>query len=254
MIPTDLINNDYVILDKSETNYAFKVNAGESVTIHEANLSNSQVNLEILDDATVNYFIVNSVSSNVKRNISLTKGAHLNILEANVCQTLDETNIDVLGEHAEVMVENLCVVDGYNQTVKTTINHIGKMSVSKINNIGIAVNNANIMFDTTGYVKKGVSGCDCRQLSKGVIVGENSKVTTKPILLIDEYDVMAYHGATIGKMSDDELFYLMSRGLNKNEAFMLILDGLISPIIAKLNDVDKKNINDKLNAMLKEEK
>lgn len=248
-----LKNNDYLSIDKNGYNYLLEAEKGAIITIHEANLCDSQINIKIADDATVNYFIVNTSLSDTKRNITLGKGAHLNIVQANVSKTLDNTNIDILGDHAEVIVENLCVVDGYDQTISTRINHMGEASISKINNIGIAINNANIMFDTTGYVKKGVPGCDCRQLSKGVITGEKSKVTTKPILLIDEYNVMAYHGATIGKMSDDELFYLMSRGLTKTEAFMLILEGLINPIISKLNDMDKKEINEKITMLLKEE-
>ena len=57
-----------------------------------------------------------------------------------------------------------------------------------------------------------------------------------PILLIDEYDVHANHGAAIGKMSDDELFYLMSRGLSNKEAFKLILSGIINPFMDNLLD------------------
>ena len=56
------------------------------------------------------------------------------------------------------------------------------------------------------------------------------------ILLIDEYDVHANHGAAIGKMSDDELFYLMSRGLSNKEAFKLILSGIINPFMDNLLD------------------
>ena len=51
----------------------------------------------------------------------------------------------------------------------------------------------------------------------------------------------AYHGATIGKISDDDLFYLMSRGLSKNEAFMLVINGLLEPFIREIEDENIKN-------------
>ncbi len=245
----NLNDGDILSLDKNNVVYNISINKNQNVKIIEHNLSNSQINLNIADDANVVYNIINLESSDTKRKINTKNNSTLKMLEVNVSKISDNTLIEV-GSHSNVYVENLCVVDGYDETIDTKIEHIGEGSVSKINNIGVALNNANILFDTIGYVKKGIKGCDCRQLSKGVIVGDNSKITTKPILLIDEFDVMAYHGATIGKMSDDELFYLMSRGLSKNEAFLLILDGLINPILDKVED-DKDNIKEMINKMIK---
>ena len=80
---------------------------------------------------------------------------------------------------------------------------------------------------------------------------DNSTVTAKPILLIDEYDCFANHGATIGKMSDEDLFYLMSRGLSKKEAFMLILSGIINPFIEAITiEGIKDKISSKISNMI----
>ena len=68
------------------------------------------------------------------------------------------------------------------------------------------------------------------------ILDPTGECLAEPILLIDYYDVKAYHGATIGKISDDDLFYLMSRGLTKEEAFMLIINGLIEPFVKRIHD------------------
>lgn len=97
------------------------------------------------------------------------------------------------------------------------------------------------MFDTTGKIYKGMSKSKCVQLSKGIVMDDISSVTSKPILLIDEFDVIANHGASIGKMSDESLFYLMSRGLTKQEAFLLMLEGIVRPFIDKLTDEEVKN-------------
>ena len=82
---------------------------------------------------------------------------------------------------------------------------------------------------------------------------DNAKITSKPILLIDEFDVVANHGASIGKMSDYSLFYLMSRGLTKKEAFLLVLNGIINPFITKIFDEDlKERIIEELSLLIKE--
>ncbi|HRF71073.1 MAG TPA: SufD family Fe-S cluster assembly protein, partial [Candidatus Pelethenecus sp.] len=66
------------------------------------------------------------------------------------------------------------------------------------------------------------------------------------------YDVIANHGASIGKMSDESLFYLMSRGLSKQEAFLLILEGIIAPFMNQIPDASLKNeINGKIEKMMK---
>ncbi|UKI51182.1 MAG: SufD family Fe-S cluster assembly protein [Clostridium sp.] len=58
---------------------------------------------------------------------------------------------------------------------------------------------------------------------------------------MDEYDVKAYHGAAIGKMNEDDLFYLMSRGLTLNEAYSLVLDGILQQYLSSIEDEAIKN-------------
>jgi len=79
----------------------------------------------------------------------------------------------------------------------------------------------------------------------------SSTVESKPILLIDEYDCFANHGAAIGKVNDEDLFYLMSRGLNKTDAFLLILAGIINPFIDSLEYEEYRDeLNNKINNLI----
>ena len=78
-----------------------------------------------------------------------------------------------------------------------------------------------------------------------------STITAKPILLIDEFDCFANHGASIGKMSDEDLFYLMSRGLTKDEAFLLILQGIVKPFVDGIpNEELRNNISESVNKLI----
>jgi len=74
-----------------------------------------------------------------------------------------------------------------------------------------------------------------------LLLGEKSSISVDPKLLIDEYDVKASHGAAIGRINDDELFYLESRGLDETLAKQLIVFGYLAPFLdqlahAKLSD------------------
>ncbi|MDE6047499.1 MAG: SufD family Fe-S cluster assembly protein, partial [Anaeroplasmataceae bacterium] len=121
-----------------------------------------------------------------------------------------------------------------------------------ISNFGVSLNKGEILFDTTGQIIKGMAKSKCVQLSKGIVMDDVSSVTSKPILLIDEYDVVANHGASIGKMSDESLFYLMSRGLTRQEAFLLILEGIVYPFIEKITDEKLKlSVNEKIEQLMK---
>ena len=101
---------------------------------------------------------------------------------------------------------------------------------------GISFENGKNHFKVNGIIKPNMKNSDVRQITKGLILSPTGECLAEPILLIDYYDVKAYHGATIGKISDDDLFYLMSRGLTKEEAFMLIINGLLEPFVKNLND------------------
>ena len=232
-------SNIYLINDNSK----ILINAGiKAYIIDETN--NKEVYVKVLDDASLDYTIINSNSS--KRVFDLY--GELDINEILLDNTDESFICNLLKENANVNKKLLAFADNMNQNVVERINHEIEKTYSNISNIGVSMNNSNINFDITGFIKQGMSKTNCRQLSKGIVMDDTSKVICKPILLIDEYDCFASHGASIGKMSDDDLFYLMSRGLTKNEAFFLILRGIIAPFIDKLpNEKYKEEILKKIN-------
>ena len=236
-----LINDESVYVIKNDCK--IKIKDGIKAYIMD-NTENSSVYVFVGNDASLDYTILNSKSS--KREFDVNGELIVNEI------LLDESNesftCNLLKENSTVNKKLLAFADNSKQNVVERINHQVSKTYSDISNIGISMNKANINFDITGFIKKGMSKSNCRQLSKGVVMDNESSVTAKPILLIDEYDCFASHGASIGKMSDEDLFYLMSRGLTKNEAFFLILGGIVKPFIDRLpieelKDVTLKKIN-----------
>ena len=236
-----LINDESVYVIKNDCK--IKIKDGIKAYIID-NTENSSVYVFVGNDASLDYTILNSKSS--KREFDVNGELIVNEI------LLDESNesftCNLLRENSTVNKKLLAFADNSKQDVVERINHQVSKTYSDISNIGISMNKANINFDITGFIKKGMSKSNCRQLSKGVVMDNESSVTAKPILLIDEYDCFASHGASIGKMSDEDLFYLMSRGLTKNEAFFLILGGIVKPFIDRLpieelKDVTLKKIN-----------
>ena len=71
------------------------------------------------------------------------------------------------------------------------------------------------------------------QILKGINL-DNSKIKNESYLLIDEHDVVAGHGATIGQIDEDILYYMMSRGLSKETAKDLYIKGLVEPFVDQI--------------------
>ena len=77
-------------------------------------------------------------------------------------------------------------------------------------------------------------------LQNQIINLENGKSTIHPNLLIDNFNVESNHSAYIGKIKEEKLFYLMSRGLSKKEAYQLLLKGFL----INMDSIDMSKIND----------
>lgn len=97
---------------------------------------------------------------------------------------------------------------------------------AEIYNHGVNVLDNKLNFYVSGYVEKRATECICNQENQ-IINIQNGKSTICPNLLIDNYDVSSSHSAYIGKIKDELLFYLMSRGISKKMAYNLLLKGFL---------------------------
>ena len=104
--------------------------------------------------------------------------------------------------------------------------HNAKNTVSNIVNNGVNILDGELEFNVSGFVSKGITGCDINQSGRIINMTENP-CTIKPNLFIDEEDVVANHSALIGTFSPDEIFYLMSRGISKRDSENLLTKGFL---------------------------
>ncbi len=225
---------DELIIIDSSCNIKIEANVSASYM----DISNdSNIKLQCANNSFIEYTAINSVNSNRLFDIN----GEINYLSISVKETNESFNVNLCSENANCNAKCLVVSSAMNSRFIQEIQHLAPNTFSNIANVGVAISKSNITFDTTGKVAKGMSSSKCSQLSRGIVMDDVSSITAKPILLIDEFDCFANHGATIGKMSDEDLFYLMSRGLSKKEAFLLILQGIIQPFISSIKLEEYKN-------------
>lgn len=147
------------------------------------------------------------------------------------------TNVYLVGENTDADLTNVLInSSSLTQNYQYKINHITHDSKSLTNNYGICKNSSNIVMDCHGIIKKNAKKTVLSQKSKGILLDMYSKMSAQPLLVIDENDVIANHGASIGAIDDNDLYYLMSRGLTREESEKLIVLAFINPYFRGLND------------------
>lgn len=203
---------------------------------------NGNVVINLNKYSTLELISISNKLSNSNITINMLANSNLNYKMGSVVETNANLVCNLNEEKANASIEYLVLNKNTSSKFNQVINHNALETSSEINNIGVTFENSNIKFDTTSHIYKGMSKSSAKQLSRGVILADNSSITSLPILKIDEYDVFANHGTAIGRMSDDELFYLMSRGLTKEDSYKLILSSLINPFIKSIWDEESKNV------------
>ncbi|MBB6281850.1 Fe-S cluster assembly protein SufD [Geobacillus subterraneus] len=117
------------------------------------------------------------------------------------------------------------------QNVTTSVIHYGKHTEGTILKHGVVRDSATSIFNGIGKIEHGASKSNAEQESRVLMLSEKARGDANPILLIDEDDVMAGHAASVGRVDPIQLYYLMSRGIPRNEAERLIIHGFLAPVV-----------------------
>lgn len=137
------------------------------------------------------------------------------------------------GAHAEL--DGLALING-RQTAdtRTQMDHAKPHGSSSQLHKCIVDGAAHAVFNGIVYVRKGAQLTDSAQSSRNLLLSGKAHVDTKPQLEIFADDVKCAHGATVGQLDQDELFYLKSRGLNDTTARKLLTYAFAAEIIEKI--------------------
>jgi Fe-S cluster assembly protein SufD len=235
------------IKDQSIANLAFEVETSAEAEII-INYDHSIVeempyhlSLKIKDNAHLKLIIISKLSelsSNLVIDADINRDATLKLIGGFVNQkAIIDLNLNLKQEGANVLIHTVSLVS-FKQEQKLNVNivHQAPFTFGDMTNIGIANNQGKIVLNGVEKILKGMKHASAFQTLKGVILSHQAIVEVNPVLLIDEYDVKAGHGATVGKIDEDILYYLRSRGLTQAEAEKLFIHGYIKPVIDEIKD------------------
>ena len=149
--------------------------------------------------------------------------------------TKDFSDLNLVGEGAEGRMSGFYFTDG-NQHLDhdTQQNHMAPNTSSDLLFKGVLKEESRSVWQGMIYVAPGAQKTDGYQANRNLVLSKNARADSIPGLEIMADDVRCTHGATVGKIDLEELFYLRSRGIELNDAQRLIVEGFFDPIMQRI--------------------
>ncbi|HFI0055947.1 TPA: Fe-S cluster assembly protein SufD [Streptococcus suis] len=152
--------------------------------------------------------------------------------KGNVVADLD-ADLKGNGSHANLKVVGLSA-GRQVQGVDTRVTNYGNNSVGHILQHGVILESGTLTFNGIGHIIRGAKGADAQQESRVLMLSDKARSDANPILLIDENEVTAGHAASIGQVDPEDMYYLMSRGLDRATAERLVIRGFLGAVITEI--------------------
>ena len=185
--------------------------------------------------------------SEININANVNENAHLNIVFADFSSSHLNTCVKINLNGIEGTCDWKLATLGHkkeNKKFDISFIHNKEKTSAVMDNYGVSKDESSITFSGVNHIKEKCAKSVTRQNAKIILFDELSRGSASPILKIDENDVVASHGAVVGQISDEHMFYLMSRGLNKKEARELIIKGYLAPFTNQYSESTQARISD----------
>ena len=229
---------------------------GENVDLLIENVENdTELNILVSNNSVLNIAILSkNLVNNLKINAKVKENAKISLYFADFSKgknkVLVNVDLDEYNASADWHLSSLSANDD-DKEFSIFINHNHPFTHANSDNYGVCKDDARLIFSGTSAIYKGNHGSDTHQNAKIMVFDEHSVAIAKPILKIDENDLIASHSAVVGRINEEHLFYLTSRGLPESSAKELITYGYLKPIVEGFSlEKTKEEINNLIEARM----
>ncbi len=213
------------------------------------NFININYNFDVQKNSILkNYKIDNNSNSNLKYffnniNQNTNSVSEIFLLSSGSEFIKNEINCNLNGKYASAFVNGVFILnETKHHEIKTNINHVVEDTKSYQLIKGVLEDTSKAVYQGKIFVDSKAQKTDGYQLSKAILLNENTEFNAKPELEIYADDVKCSHGSASGSLNEDSIFYLMSRGLNYQEAKKLLINGFLLDVVEKITDSEIKNL------------
>lgn len=239
-------NSKFSYLERLESKGDSTAKATANVTVEVIARSGSQVKFAAIDRLGEN------VTAYISRRGKLGQDASIDwaigvMNEGNVVADFDS---DLVGNGSHADLKVVALSSGRQvQGIDTRVTNFGCNSIGNILQHGVILEKGTLTFNGIGHIIKGAKGADAQQESRVLMLSDQARSDANPILLIDENDVTAGHAASIGQVDPEDMYYLMSRGLDQHTAERLVVRGFLGSVIV---EIPVKEVRDEMIATIEE--
>ena len=247
---SNLINSNISI--NLEKNSSLKIiNLSNENSINS--FSNNSQNIYLSDNAILKFYSLNyKNNTNMSysfSNIDLNKNSHCEyfILSAGAKFLKNEINCSLNKDHGSIFINGIINLENENHhEIKTIVNH-NEENCKSYQLIKCVLNdNSKGIYQGKIFVDSKAQKTDGYQLSRALLLNEDTEFNAKPELEIYADDVKCSHGSTSGNIDENSIFYLMSRGLTYKQSKQLLINGYVGEVIEKITDNEIKDFVKKL--------
>ena len=204
-------------------------------------LHSAVVELVALKDAKLRYTTIQNWSSDVYNLVTKRAYAHEGALvewiDGNIGSklTMKYPGIYLMGERAHGETLSIAFAGkGQHQDTGAKMVHLAPNTTSKVTSKSVSRLDGRSTYRGMLHVAKGATGVKASVRCDALLLDDTSKTDTYPYMEINQEDATITHEATVGKIGDEQIFYLMSRGFNEEEALSLIVNGFMEPFTKEL--------------------
>ncbi|HMM00369.1 MAG TPA: SufD family Fe-S cluster assembly protein [Bacilli bacterium] len=233
---------DYEKLSAFVKKISIRIPAYSHSDITEINLKpNLEINYFLGANSEVNYGIaILGKETNFKAVFNLETGAHVRAGLADFSFAKGKVNylFRLLGKKASAQWRLATLADGTDNDKEFHISfdHVVGDTYSMMENYGVCQNGGHLLFAGVSHIFPDADDSSAHQKAKIMVFDENCIAKANPILKIDDNEVEASHAAAVGKVNDEHLFYLTSRGISRSTAKYLITLGYLNPVLNAFSD------------------
>ena len=204
-------------------------------------LHSAVVEIIVKKDARVRYTTIQNWSNNVynlvTKRATCAEGATMEWIDGNIGSkvTMKYPAVYLLGRHAKGETLSIAFAgEGQHQDAGAKMVHAAPDTSSTIVSKSVARGGGRTSYRGLIQINEGAHGSKSTVRCDALLVDTISRSDTYPYVDVREDDVQMGHEATVSKVSDDQLFYLMSRGMTEEEAMAMIVRGFVEPIAREL--------------------
>lgn len=185
--------------------------------------------------------------------VSIDRSAVFNSMNLSIGGKLvrQDLNVYLNGEGAEAHLNGVYVgVESRHIDNHLNVFHAKPHTVSSQLYKGVMGGSSRGVFNGKIIIEKDAQKSDAKQLNKNLLVSDKAEVDTKPELWVSADDVKAAHGATVGQLSEDEIFYLQTRGINREIGKQILSKAFLQEVLYKISHDEIKNeVTNKFNSI-----